>query len=381
MMDTKSNLPFRAEHIGSFIRPPNLLAARADYELKKISAADLRNIEDREIEKIVKLQTKLGFSAVTDGEFRRSSYSDSFTTDVFNSVTFGSTDDENWSYSNAAGKKSEARVPRVVDRLIWEGPTNIENFNFLSSLKHGGVPKVTLPGPCYIHFRAGRGNIDREVYPDLDLFWQDIVNAYVSELEALSKAGCCYVQLDETSIAKFGDPKIRLALTERGDHWKDLLSLYTDVINEIVVGAPDEMHIGLHLCRGNKAGSWQADGGYEDVSRLLFQKLAVQFYFLEYDTPRAGGFQALCDVPKNNKIILGLISTKSNSIEKRDEVLRRIEEAATFISIDNLGLSPQCGFSGDLIGTGITFDQQCAKAALIVDIAKEVWGYSSISDI
>ena len=378
MMDTNLKPPFRAEHIGSFIRPPNLLAARADYELKNISAADLREIEDREIEKIVKLQTQLGFSAVTDGEFRRSSYSDSFTTDVFNGVTFGSTLDENWSYSNAAGEKSEARIPRVLDRLVWKGPANIKNYKFLSALRHGGVSKVTLPGPCYIHFRSGRDNIERQVYPNLDLFWEDIVNAYVSELEALNKAGCCYVQLDETSIAKFGDPKIRLALTERGDHWEDLLSLYTDVINEIIIRSPDEMQIGLHLCRGNKAGSWQAEGGYEDVSRLLFQKLVLQFYFLEYDSPRAGGFQALRDVPENNKIILGFISTKSTAIEKRDEVLRRIEEAAKFISIDNLGLSPQCGFSGDLIGTGITFDQQCAKAALIVNIAKEVWGYSPI---
>ena len=232
-----------------------------------------------------------------------------------------------------------------------------------------------MPGPCYIHFRSGRSNISCQAYPSLDQFWQDLIEAYVSEILALYKSGCRYIQLDETSIAKLGDPKIREGLQKRGDDWADLLEVYTDVINEIVRKLPEDLCLGLHLCRGNKAGSWQAETGYDDVASRLFKKLDVQCYFLEYDTPRAGGFEPLREVPKGKSVILGLISTKTAKLELRDTLLRRIEEAAQFVDIDQLGLSPQCGFASLDTGNDLTEDDQVAKLQLIVEIAEKVWGY------
>ena len=214
---TSLNPPFKAEHIGSFLRPASLLAIRADYATGKISKLEVRQAEDEAIRKVIALQLELGLSSITDGEFRRHAYSDSFTVDVFTGVKIGSTNDLNWSYLNADGQKTDGRVPIVVDKLEWPGPINVDNFNFILKCAGNGVPKVTLPGPCYIHFRAGSVNICSDIYADLDEFWQDLVDAYVKEIEALYAAGCRYIQLDETSLAKLGDPMIRDGLKKRGD--------------------------------------------------------------------------------------------------------------------------------------------------------------------
>jgi 5-methyltetrahydropteroyltriglutamate--homocysteine methyltransferase len=375
-MTAPINPPFRAEHIGSLLRPASLLALRADHATGKISDAEVRRAEDDAIMQAVALQLELGLSSITDGEYRRHAYSDSFTIDVFTGVKIGSTEDRNWTYSDSQGQKTEGRVPIVVDRLEWPGPVNVDDFEFVKRIAGAGTPKVTLPGPCYIHFRSGRDNISTDVYPDLDAFWHDLIEAYVKEIEALYAAGCRYIQLDETSIAKLGDPKIREGLERRGDKWDDLLEIYTDVINEIVRRTPQDLSLGMHLCRGNKGGSWQAATGYDDVAAKLFRKLEVQFYFLEYDSPRAGGFEPLREVPDNKTVILGLVSTKSSALEQIDSVKQRLEAAAKYVDMDRLGISPQCGFASLDSGNPISFDDQAAKIRLVVDLAQEYWGYT-----
>jgi 5-methyltetrahydropteroyltriglutamate--homocysteine methyltransferase len=375
MLAAPLNPPFRAEHIGSFLRPAFLLAARTDHQAGTIDDAALRAAEDDAIRQVVDLQRSLGLSSITDGEYRRHAYSDSFTVDVFDGVRIGSTSDRNWTYNDASGRVTEGRVPIVVDKLTWPGPVNADNYRFVAGLAGGGLTKITLPGPCYIHFRSGRENISPDIYPDLDAFWDDLIIAYEQEIAALYAAGCRYIQLDETSIAKLGDVKIQEGLTRRGDDWQDLLEVYTDVINEIARRTPDDLSLGIHLCRGNKGGSWQAEAGYDDVAKQLFRKLAINFYFLEYDTPRAGGFEPLREVPDDKTVILGLVSTKAASVENADEIRHRVKQAAQFIDIDRLGLSPQCGFASIDTGNPIAFEQQAEKISLIVDIARDLWGY------
>jgi 5-methyltetrahydropteroyltriglutamate--homocysteine methyltransferase len=367
--------PFRAEHIGSLLRPSELLALRTDHDSGRVSDEALRAAEDDAIRQAIDLQAELGLSSITDGEFRRHAYSDSFTVDVFDGVRISSTRDANWTYSNADGQETEGRVPVVVDRLTWPGPVNVDNYKFIADTAPSGLPKITLPGPCYIHFRSGRDNISRDVYPGLDEFWKDLVDAYVKEITALYDAGCRYIQLDETSIAKLGDPKIQAGLENRGDNWQDLLTVYTSVINDIVAHAPSDLNLGIHLCRGNKGGAWQAEAGYEDVAAKLFRDLAVTFYFLEFDSPRAGGFEPLREVPEDKTVVLGLVSTKIASLEERDTIMRRVDEAAKFMDRDRLCLSPQCGFASLDSGNALSADQQAAKIRLVVDIARDIWGY------
>ena len=367
--------PFRAEHIGSLVRPGAVLAARDDRAAGRIDDEGLRAVEDAEIETVVAFQAGLGLRSPTDGEFRRRAYTDSFGTAVFGGLKTGRSDDPNWSYTNQAGEVSGANVSIVEDRLIWERPANVADFRFLASVApEGSVPKMTLPGPCHIHFRAGRDNIDRQAYPDLDVFWADVVDAYEKEIAALHDAGCRYIQLDETSIAKFGDPKIRRGLAERGDDWRDLLDLYIEVIAEVARRTPADIALGLHLCRGNKAGAWQAEGGYDDVAARLFRDLPIRFYFLEYDSPRAGGFAPLAELPDDKTVVLGLVSTKVRGLEDAGALERRIEEASRYVPTDRLCLSPQCGFAGDIGGTGLDAADQAAKLARVIEVARRVWG-------
>jgi len=372
---TRGGPPFRAEHIGSFLRPPALLAARADHAAGRIGDAQLRAVEDTAITDVTRLQAEIGLSSVTDGEYRRHTYSDSFTVDECDSVSVTDAPGGGWSYSDSEGRSHDGRVAVVSGKLRWTRPVNVENFKFLAALAQG-VPKMTLPGPCYLHFRAGRANISRDAYPDLDGFWQDIVDAYHKEMAALAEAGCRYIQFDETSIAKLGDDTIRTALKARGDDWRDLLETYTDVINRVVAGKPDEMRLGLHLCRGNKAGAWQAEAGYDDVAEKLFRKLDVEFYFLEYDSPRAGSFAPLKAVPDHKTVVLGLVSTKQAALESADRIKRRIEEASAYVDIDRLALSPQCGFASLYTGNPITFEDQVNKLRLVVEVARDVWDYT-----
>ncbi len=307
--------PFRAEHIGSLLRPPELLRARERYAAGQLDRNGLRAIEDQAIRDVVRLQEAVGLKVVTDGEFRRGTYSDSFTSAGLSGVTIELTEDEGWTRSQSHGHRMARRIPKVVSRIEWAGAHNAEDFRFLKSVTTA-TPKITLPGPCYIHYRAGRANISREVYPDLDAFWSDLVAAYHQEMRSLAQAGCSYLQIDETSLVKLGDPRVRSLLAERGDDWRDLLKSYIAAVNAVVAGAPAGMTIGIHICRSQDP-SWQADIGYDPIAQPLFNDMQVDAYFLEYDNVRAGTFAPLRAVPQDKFVVLGLVASKLPEIETR----------------------------------------------------------------
>lgn len=367
------NPPFRAEHIGSLLRPQSLLDARRRHAAGEIDAARLRALEDEAIREVIARQENVGLQVVTDGEFRRGTYSESFTTSGITGISNVETEAQGFTRSAAHGHRTAQRIPRVVDRIRWTGPRHVDDFTYLKSLTKV-TPKVTIPGPAYIHYRAGRDNISREVYPDLDGFWSDLVAAYHQEMTALADAGCTYLQIDETSLVKLGDPRVRKLLADRGDRWDDLLRLYTEVVNATVAGAPAGMSIGIHICRSQNP-SWQADTGYDPIAPVLFNDMDVDFYFLEYDNERAGSFEPLAQVPKGKTVVLGLVSSHSSEVETADYLKRRIEEATRFIDLDQLALSPQCGFSTMAsMSETASVDTETAKLAVIVDVAREVWG-------
>ena len=364
--------PFRAEHIGSLLRPPDLIDARLSHEAGEIDAEELREIEDLAIRDAVHLQEDAGLEVVTDGEYRRHTYFSDFF-ERMGGLEFDRNAEKGWDYTNASGQKVGAARVRIHSRIHWTKPINADDFTFVNELTSQTV-KVTLPGPCVLHFFGGAGNISKEVYDDLDLFWEDIVDAYHNELAALDEAGCQYVQLDETSLAKFSDPKIQAALKARGDDWKELLTLYAGIVNKVIAGRPEGMRLGLHLCRGNKQSYWQAEGGYDLVADTLFNQIDADCYFLEYDTPRAGDFGPLRYLPKNKTAILGLVSTKTSELETKDALKKRIDEAAKVPDLDNLALSPQCGFASDHVGNMVSVEDEKAKLRLVVETATEVWG-------
>jgi 5-methyltetrahydropteroyltriglutamate--homocysteine methyltransferase len=319
------------------------------------------------------MQEEAGLRVVTDGEFRRTTYSDAFTEPVLAGVRIQATDDDGWKPSTEHGARTARDIPKVVDRIRWLNSPNAENFRFLKSVARA-TPKVTLPGPAYIHYRAGRVNISTDAYPDLDDFWTDIVHAYHQELKALGDAGCSYVQIDETSLVKLGDPRARELLAERGENWEDLLPTYIEAVNAVVAGAPEGMHIGVHICRSQNP-SWQANTGYDPIAETLFNDMKVGFYFLEYDNERAGTFEPLKFVPPGKKIVLGIVASRVPKLETADYIKRRIEDAGRFIDLDQLALSPQCGFATSLeLPDGIPAGMEEAKLARIVEVSKEIWG-------
>ena len=283
------------------------------------------------------------------------------------------TEEQGWSKSETHGHRTARRIPAVTDRIAWKSPQNAADFRYLRSLT-SRTPKITLPGPCYIHYRAGRANISRDVYRDLDDFWSDLVQAYAQEMQSLAEAGCTYLQLDETSLVKLGDPRARELLKQRGDDWPDLLKTYIGVINAVVAAAPPAMTIGIHICRSQDP-SWQANVGYDPIAEAVFNEMNVGTYFLEYDNARAGGFEPLRAVPAGKTIVLGLIASKVNDLESVDLLKRRIEEATHHIRLEQLALSPQCGFSTSASeNIGVTADMLRAKLARIVEVARAVWG-------
>jgi methionine synthase II (cobalamin-independent) len=365
--------PFRAEHIGSLLRPAGLLRARLEHTDGRIDDDALKAIEQDAIRRVVKQQEDVGLQLVTDGEFRRSTYSDSFTTSGISGVSVELTEEQGWSPSQTHGHRTARRIPGVVSRIAWAGSKNAEDFRFLKSLTDR-VPKITLPGPCYIHYRAGRAHISREAYPDLDLFWSDLVAAYHHEMASLAAAGCTYLQIDETSLVKLGDPRAHQLLRERGDDWRDLLTRYIEVINAVIEGTPKGMNVGIHICRSQDP-SWQADVGYDPIAEPIFNALKVKFYFLEYDNARAGTFAPLRALPKDKIVVLGLVASKQAELESADFLKRRIEEASRYVDIAQLALSPQCGFSTSATEpAAVSEELQMAKLARLVEVAREVWG-------
>jgi 5-methyltetrahydropteroyltriglutamate--homocysteine methyltransferase len=372
-MRPASGPPFRAEHIGSLIRPPELLRARQQHADGQLGRKELRAIEDEAIRAVVKLQEGIGLEVVTDGEFRRGTYSDSFTSAGISGVKIELTEDQGWTTSQSHGHRMARRIPRVVDRVAWTGPQNADDFRFLKSAT-ARTPKITLPGPCYIHYRAGRANISRDAYPDLDAFWSDLVDAYSREMHSLADAGCRYLQIDETSLVKLGDPRVRQLLSERGDQWSDLLQTYIGVVNAVVARAPESVTIGIHICRSQDP-SWQADAGYDPIAEALFNAMNIDSYFLEYDNARAGGFEPLRFVPEGKFVVLGLVASRAPELESVDLLKRRIEDASRYIKLEQLGLSPQCGFSTSAAEhVVVTEDVETAKLKRVVEVARQIWG-------
>jgi 5-methyltetrahydropteroyltriglutamate--homocysteine methyltransferase len=367
--------PFRAEHIGSLLRPPTLMAERTRFAHGEIDQAALTRAEDAAIRGAIALQERLGFRLVTDGEFRRRSYHSFFYAQLGKLAidTIDGTDAKGAQVSLGEGGRGAQPVAMIGSRVAWTHPINAPDAAFLAAHSDRAV-KVTIPGPCALHFRGGDKAVLAGAYESVDDFWADTVAAFGRELAALAAAGCHYVQIDETAFAKFGDPDVQASLKARGDDWSRLIDTYIAVTNRVLAVAPRGMRIGMHLCRGNRGGHWHAEGSYEEVAERLFNALDIGFYFLEYDTPRAGSFTPLRFVPKHKSVVLGLVSTKVAALEDKAALRRRLDEAAKFVAIDRLAVSPQCGFASIDTGNPITPEQQTAKLELVCDLAREVWG-------
>jgi 5-methyltetrahydropteroyltriglutamate--homocysteine methyltransferase len=362
--------PFRAEHIGSLLRPAGLLALRQKFSAGEIGSDELAAAENVAIKDAVGLQERLGLKLATDGELRRRSYHSYFYAqlgDVTPDAVIGQ-DEE------VSGGRVAQPAAVIKSKLKWTRPIHVDDFKRLKSLT-SAVPKITIPGPCALHFRGGDQAVTAHAYGDVDEFWTDIVESYHKELAALASAGCAYVQIDETAFAKFADPTVQARLAARGDDWRSLIDRYIDVTNRVLRGA-NGIHVGMHLCRGNRGGHWHAEGSYDLIADKLFNALDIGFFFLEYDSPRAGDFSPLRLVPDSKSVVLGLVSTKTEALEDRSALERRIEAASRHVNLDRLALSPQCGFASSQEGNPISPAAQEAKLRLVVEVARDVWGYA-----
>jgi 5-methyltetrahydropteroyltriglutamate--homocysteine methyltransferase len=363
--------PFRAEHIGSLLRPPQLLALRAKYGRGEISRDALSAAEDAAIAEAIALQERLGLKVATDGEFRRRSYH-SFFYRALGEISIDTVAGEDARGGNA-GKRGSQPVAVIKSRVQWTKPIHVGDFEYLQA-RTGLIPKITIPGPCALHFRGGDAAVLAHAYRDLDQFWGDTIDAFGKELTALAAAGCRYVQIDETAFAKFGDPDVQAALKTRGDDWSTLIDKYIEVTNRVLKLAPATLSIGMHLCRGNRGGQWHSEGSYDLVADRLFNALDIPFYFLEYETARAGTFAPLRLVPAHKSVVLGLVSTKTAEVEHKDALRKRLDEATRFVALDRLAVSPQCGFASVDTGNPISPEIQERKLALVVELAHDVWG-------
>jgi 5-methyltetrahydropteroyltriglutamate--homocysteine methyltransferase len=361
--------PFRADHVGSLLRSAGLREARSKHERGEIGRDGLTAIEDEEIVKLIRRQEEIGLKSVTDGEYRRASWQTDFLLAL----------DGVESYQGERKFRFQGPQPRPIllrlkGRLgAFVGHPMIAHFAFLAAHTRA-TPKVTIPSPSTLHFRYGREAVPAAIYPEMADFYRDLGLVYRKVVGAFAEAGCRYLQLDEVNLAYLCDPALRDQVRGRGDDPTALPLVYADMINAAIAGAPPDMTVTMHLCRGNFRSSFVASGGYEPIAEMLFNTINVHGYFMEYDSVRAGGFEPLRFVPKGKTVVLGLVTTKTGALERRDEVMRRIEEAAKFVDIDQLCLSPQCGFASTEEGNTLAEDEQWAKLAMIVKIAEEVWG-------
>jgi 5-methyltetrahydropteroyltriglutamate--homocysteine methyltransferase len=366
-----SGIPFRADHVGSFLRPPALLEARAQFKAGAIDREALRAAEDAAIRDIVAMQEAAGLQGITDGEQRRTFFHVDFLEQLDGVVTEGSVTVK---FHNRSGEVDfSPPVMKVTGNVRHLRPIQVRDFTFLRNTTKR-TPKVSIPSPTMLHFRGGRAAISQAAYPDLDGFFDDVAAAYRAEIAALGAAGCRYLQLDDTNFAYLCDPKMREGVKARGDDPNELPRLYARFINAAIADKPDGMTICIHLCRGNFKSAWVAEGGYDPVAEVLFNELAVDGYFLEYDDARSGGFAPLRFVPPGKRVVLGLVSSKLAALESKDDLRRRIDEAAKIVPLDQLGLSPQCGFSSTVHGNQISPEVQSAKLRLVVETALSVWG-------
>jgi 5-methyltetrahydropteroyltriglutamate--homocysteine methyltransferase len=372
-MAARNRPPFRADHVGSLLRPPQLLQAREDFKDGRIDATELRGIEDEAIRDVVRRQEEVGLRSATDGEFRRASWHMDFIYQL-GGVT-RSTDSMKVQFHNADGDIEFTPAALHVDAPVaLEEPIFAADFQFVQSCVATATPKLTIPSPSMVHYRGGRASIDEDVYPDMDAFWSDLTSAYAAEVRALGGLGCTYLQFDDTSLAYLNDPKQREMIAGLGGDAEHQHEQYIRHINEALEDRPEDMAITTHMCRGNFRSSWVAEGGYDFVAEALFNELGVDGFFMEWDDERSGGFEPLRFVPKDKVVVLGLVTTKRGALESRDELMRRIEEASRYVDVEQLCLSPQCGFSSTVEGNAITEDEEWAKLRLVVETAAEVWG-------
>jgi 5-methyltetrahydropteroyltriglutamate--homocysteine methyltransferase len=367
----KINPPFRADHVGSLLRTAEVIENRNRWKNGDISTEELRTIEDKGIAETVKKLESIGMQSITDGEFRRDYFHLDFLKQLDGVTVTGGI------AANPHAKVAEDNFtpPKlsVTGKLKHFKNIQVDDFNFLKSVT-GRTPKVTIPSPTMVHFRGGRKAIDINAYPNLDNFFADLSQCYKDEIGALYNAGCRYIQLDDTNLAYLCDPKMREEARQRGEDPDELPRTYAALINSVIDGRPDDLTVAIHLCRGNYRSTWFAEGGYEPVAEVLFNNLNVDAYFLEYDDERSGDFSPLRFVPENKVVVLGLISSKVPEMENRDDVIKRIEEAAHFMPMENMGVSPQCGFSSTSHGNKLTMEDQWRKLELVVNVSEKVWG-------
>jgi 5-methyltetrahydropteroyltriglutamate--homocysteine methyltransferase len=366
--------PFRADHVGSLLRPENLLRARERRAAGEIGADELRAVEDDAIRDVVRMQHDVGLRSATDGEFRRTSWHMDF---IYRIGGIHSTDEKiQVHFRNADGELDFEAAALAVDAPIRLTETIFgDDFSFLKSIVAPDVTaKLTIPSPSMVHYRGGRAAIDPAVYPDEEQFWTDLSAAYAEQVRRIAELGCRYLQLDDTSLAYLNDPDQRRLLAERGDDAEHQHLRYIRQINAAIENRPAGLRVTTHMCRGNFRSSWAAEGGYDFVAEALFNELAVDGFFLEYDDARSGGFAPLRFVPPGKMVVLGLVTTKRGALESKDTLKRRIDEASRYVPLEQLCLSPQCGFSSTVEGNVLSYDEEVAKLRLIVETAEEVWG-------
>jgi 5-methyltetrahydropteroyltriglutamate--homocysteine methyltransferase len=363
--------PFRADHVGSLLRSAALKEARARRASGAITADELKAVEDREIEVLVKKQEAVGLRSVTDGENRRRSWQIDFLEHLPGIESY--TGERKFKFQGVQSPQVLIRVNGKLGR--FDGHPMIEHFKFLQS-QTKAVPKMTIPSPSAVHFRHGREGVPESIYPDMDEFYRDLGVTYRKAVRAFADAGCCYLQLDEVNFTYLCDPKLRQVVINRGEDPERLPHTYADMINAAMSDIPADMTIAMHLCRGNFQSTFVASGGYEPVAEILFNTINVHAYFMEYDTDRAGGFEPLRFVPKGKTVVLGLITSKSGRLESKDDIKRRIDQATKFVSLEQLCLSPQCGFASTEEGNLLAEEEQWAKLRMVVELSEEVWGRS-----
>lgn len=367
----KLNPPFRADHVGSLLRPKPLLEARERFGHGEITREALREVENVHIREAIKKQESIGLQSITDGEFRRTYFHIDFL-EHLEGVTVSGGIEVRFRSRKGDVDFSPPRLS-VTGKLRHVTDIQKADFEFLKSVTTR-TPKVTIPSPTMVHFRGGRKAIDINAYPDMEEFFEDLSQCYRDEINSLYQAGCRYIQMDDTNLAYLCDPKMREGARQRGDDPDELPRAYAELINKTIEGRPDDLRICIHLCRGNFRSAWVAEGGYEPVADVLFNELDVDAYFLEYDDERSGDFAPLRFVPDNKTVVLGLVTTKISDLETREDLIQRVEAAAKYMPLDHLCLSPQCGFSSTVHGNEVTEDDQWAKLELVVNTANEIWG-------
>lgn len=363
--------PFRVEHVGSFVRPEKLLVAARAFRAGDLTADAFKAAQDEAVRGIVDFQEALGLPSVTDGEFRRRGWS----AGVIDSISGFGLREGTLGFRDENGKKGVAASPYAKERLARKHPIVGDDFAFLKTEARRGVPKVTMAAPDVMHFFLGPKAVDEEVYPDIEVYFDDLISIYRDEMAELADADCRYVQFDDTALPCNCDVEVREDVTARGEDPDALTERYVDLFNAVVADRPAEMTIGVHMCRGNLKGAWMAEGGYEPIAEACFSGMDADVFLLEYDTPRAGDFEPLRHVSKGKIAVLGLVSTKTPVLESPDDIKRRIDEAAKHLPLEQLGLGPQCGFSsGGGGGQAVTEEDTKRKLELILGIAEDVWG-------